>query len=245
MSLKENKEKKICVTVKMMNRVQKESKNQLYTENKKHEENAKINQRKAISKKIYEENPQNITKKKKALDDLNLYKEGLQNSYLNNHRQLFERLILWPFVKRMKYSESVNAAGRLTLLLSCIYLFLVFTPFFIQQSLALPLFKSIAIVNTYSSIFQVILTSAIPNVALYLFLSFYLRHGIRKSKEIVKKNENLISEREKEFENQLRQKGTDNFYTYSRTTGEEKVQRKPIRAENNVFGSHPGVTGIF
>tara|TARA_Y100000768_G_scaffold260913_1_gene198722 strand:+ start:10234 stop:10923 length:690 start_codon:yes stop_codon:yes gene_type:complete len=229
----------------MMQRVLTTSKHALLEQNKSHEEKIIKQKKDTLAQAINDEYPNIALEKKMHMDKLFSCKDALEQSYLKSPSKLFEKMVLWPFVSRMKLRESINATGRLFFAVSVFYLILTFLP-----SIVTPL-RNISIFARFSSNYDAL------NITLTLFLLFFMNISlyyfqIMRMQRCIKKNKTLIngaSSRYKEEEERLMNSYNSyrigNMYTNSHGyTGEQRPNRNPLRQHFD-YSTHPGASGIF
>lgn len=229
-----------------MSRVYAPSKYSLLVENKKNEEKVIEQKRQAIIKTINEQNPHIAIERKEALDNLNRCRDGLTNSYLKSILRLFDKFVLWPFVPRMKSSESINASGRLMLTFSLVYLGIVFAPLLLPSVRPVPIFAFVAIKFNSMGIIKALISAFLPNLLLYIFQLLRIKMCIKKSQSVIDKGIGEVQNAQTVVENELRSYNTDNIYQNNYgLTGEVKQERKPLRPETHALGGVIGVSDIF
>lgn len=225
----------------MMNRVQKEMKAEIYTENARRQGESMQNQQNAIDGKIAMESPHIFKEQKRRMEALNVCQEGLQNSYIKSPSKIFEKFMLWPFVPRMKMSESINASGRLCCLLSLLYIIYIFIP------IAFPTLATVgafAKIGFSSSIGIQLLVVFLLNFLLYIYHYFRMHMCINRESVFINSLEGDIKKKRHSFMGVLNERGKENFFTAKGYMGKLSKVREPLRGKNDSLGNHPSIFDI-
>ena len=190
----------------------------------------------AVKKLINKRNPTYETETNKTHERLKRCTEGIKNSFLSDFSKIYKRFILWPFVPRLKTSESIDNGGRLVIFLC---LSLILTLFFYPK---IPdQFK----ITTDSVGFTIaLLIFIIPNITYYFTAKYILKRCISNTNSIIEKIEESIGDEGTKIENELRGRGLEGLMRdkHDNYIQEEYKVREPMRID---MPFHPTIPDIL
>lgn len=206
--------------------------------NQKTNELIRAQRKDAVTKLINKRNPNFTTEEQNAKERIKKCTEGLKNSYLSDFHKIYKKLVLWPFVPRLKTSESVDNGGRLVIFL-CVALI---TAFFLYPEKIPGGFK---ITPDFPGLAFTFLVLIFPNILYYVVTKHALKRCITNANIKIQHMSTSIEQEGHKIENELAGRGLNGMMRdkYGNYIQEEK-HRSPIRIEIP-FGGHPTTPSII